>query len=103
VPVIFTTPLKTVSACSNLLAKRVANVSNVQYGAALAKRKSESLDTWDEELDFHRSLANGAWLSDQLIKARLGYRAVTLFVHIEAVRVAWRFAVNRHAEAHRSC
>ena len=69
----------------------------------LAKCKGESLDAGVEELDFHRSFTHGAWLSDQLIKALLGHRAVTLFVHVEAVRVAWRLSVDRDAEVHRSC
>ena len=89
-PVISTALLRTVSAGRTFWPNCVANVSNVQCGA-LAKCKRESLDAWVEELDFHRSFDHGAWLSDQLIKALLGHRAVTLFVHVEAVRVAWRF------------
>src|SRR5207237_508279 len=39
-------------------------------------------------------------LADQLVEPRSGCRSLTVFVDVKAVRRAWRFSIDQHAERH---
>src|SRR3981081_4527667 len=67
-----------------------------------AEREGKGLDARVEELDLEASIVDRLLLPDQLIQPLFANRAVALGVDVDSMRSTRRFAVDQHAEAHRS-
>ncbi len=66
------------------------------------EREIKRRNAWIEKFDLEVSVRDGHRLSDQLIQARFGNRAIALPVDVNSVSGAWRLSIDQHAKAHRS-
>ena len=64
-----------------------------------AKREAVACSARRRELDLEPSLGDGQRLTNQLVQPLFGERAIALYVNVEAVRSAWRIAIDQHAKS----
>src|SRR2546421_1703985 len=67
-----------------------------------AERERKRLHARIEELNLELWVGEGGRLSDQLIQALFGNRAVALVVDVDPVSSAWRLSIDEHAKSHGS-
>ena len=75
-----------------------AHPPTVCAGGMSTEREAERSSTLVEELDLELPIGDRSGLPDELVEAGLDDRALAVGVHVEAVRVARRLAVESHAE-----
>src|SRR5262245_30819550 len=73
----------------------------IRRGSSLSERKGERLDAGIEKLNFEQPVVDRSRLPEQLIEPLFCGSAVPLLVHVAAVRVSRRTAIEKHAEAYR--
>src|SRR5688572_18616296 len=66
----------------------------------LTESEHVGLDTGSKERDLTRTVGDRSPLANQLIEPRLDQGSVALFVNVEPMSVAGRFAIDQHAERH---
>jgi hypothetical protein len=76
--------------------------ANFEPGGFLAECEHVCLDAGCEEGDVEGAVGDGSRLAEQLVEPLLGDGSAALFVNVESVSVAGRFAIDEYAERHRS-